>query len=146
MKKIVQEFIRRGLMACGFGPLVLVVLYLVLKQTTDVQVLSVREVCLGIVSLSALAFIAGGMNVLYQIERLPLMAAILLHGGVLYGGYLAVYLVNGWLQSGVGPLLIFTLIFAVGYLVIWCIIYFATRRRTARLNQILQQKRSEREE
>ena len=85
MKQTVFEFFRRGLTASGFGPLVLVAIYLLLQRQEVVETLTVHEVCLGIVSLSALAFVAGGMNVIYQIERLPLMVAIFIHGGVLYG-------------------------------------------------------------
>ncbi|MBR5284040.1 MAG: DUF3021 family protein, partial [Clostridia bacterium] len=85
MRKHVLDFIRKGLTACGFGPPVLAVLYLILQKQGVVELLTVREVCLGIFSLTALAFVAGGMNVVYRIERLPLMWAILLHGGVLYG-------------------------------------------------------------
>ena len=137
MKKFALEFLRRGLVACGFGPIVLAVLYLVLK-TNGVETLTVDEVCLGIFSLTALAFIAGGMNAVYQMERLPLMLAILLHGSVLYAGYLAVFLLNGWLQQGLTPLLVFTAVFVIGYLVIWLIIYRITKQKTAKLNQMLQ--------
>ena len=141
MKKNILEFIRRGMVACGFGPLVLAVLYLILQQRGDVQTLTVNEVCLGIVSLSALAFIVGGMNVLYQIERLPLMVAILIHGGVLYFSYLAVYLINGWLQSGMAPILAFTVIFILGYLAVWAVIYSITKRNTEKLNDMLKKHR-----
>ena len=140
MKKFVLEFLRRGLLACGFGPLVLVVVYLILQRQCDVQTLTVSQVCLGIVSLSALAFIAGGMNVIYQAERLPLMIAILIHGGVLYLSYLATYLLNGWLEQGVTPILVFSGIFSAGYLVIWGIIYFITIRNTRKLNEMLKKK------
>lgn len=136
MKKFALEFLRRGLVACGLGPIVLAVLYLVLKMN-GVETLAVDEVCLGIFSLTALAFIAGGMNAVYQMERLPLMLAILLHGGVLYAGYLAVFLLNGWLQQGLTPLLVFTAVFVIGYLVIWIIIYSVTKQKTAMLNQML---------
>ncbi|MDD6143060.1 MAG: DUF3021 domain-containing protein [bacterium] len=136
MKKFALEFLRRGLVACGLGPIVLAVLYLVLKQH-GVETLTVDEVCLGIFSLTALSFIAGGMNAVYQMERLPLMLAILIHGGVLYAGYLAVYLLNGWLQQGLTPLLVFTAVFVIGYLVIWVIIYSVTKQKTAKLNQML---------
>ena len=140
MRRIISEFCRRGLMACGLGPLVLAALYLILDHQGVIAALSVSEVCLGIVSLSALAFIAGGMNVLYQIERLPLMTAILIHGGVLYMSYLATYLVNGWLEWGTSPILVFSAIFVLGYLVIWAIIYSVTKKRTTRLNEKLKQK------
>ena len=135
MKKHMVEFFRRGLVACGFGPLVLAVLYLILRRAGAVETLSVEQVCTGIFSLSALAFIAGGMNFIYQIERLPLMEAILIHGGVLYVSYLATYLVNDWLELGILPILVFSGIFVLGYVVIWVVIYSIVKRNTDKLNE-----------
>ncbi len=140
MKKYIFDFIRRGLVSVGFGPLVLAAIYLILHRRGIVQTLTAPEVCMGIISLSALAFIAGGMNALYQIERLPLMAAISIHGGVLYLSYLATYLFNGWLDRGVTPILVFTVIFLLGYVIIWAVIYTIVRHRTNRLNALLKQK------
>ena len=140
MKKYVMDFLRRGFLACGLGPIVLAIFYLILQHQAAVETLTVNQVCLGIFSLTALAFLAGGMNAIYQVEQLPLMVAILIHGGVLYLGYLAAYLVNGWLESGVTPILVFSAIFVLGYLIIWLIIYSIIRKRTAKLNEILKQK------
>ena len=140
MKKIVLDFLHRGLVACGFGPMVLAVFYLILKHTAAVETLTVNEVCIGIISLSALAFAAGGMNAIYQIERLPLMVAILIHGGVLYVSYLATYLLNNWLEWGVTPILVFSAVFVFGYLVIWAVIYSAIKKNTDRLNEMLKKK------
>ena len=140
MKKYVLNFIRRGLVACGFGPLMLAVFYLILQKQSGLQTLSVREVCLGIVSLSVLAFVAGGLNVLYQMEQLPLMVSVLIHGSVLYVGYLGTYLLNGWLEQEMTPFLGFTGIFVLGYLGIWAVIYSVTKRRTDRLNEMLKKK------
>lgn len=142
MKKHGLDFLRRGLMACGFGPIVLAILYLILEQKGLVETLTVHQVCVGILSLTALAFIAGGMNSIYQLERLPLMGAILIHGGVLYLSYLATYLLNDWLAWGVIPVLVFTGVFVVGYLVIWAIICTIIRRKTAKINEILQEKQN----
>ena len=146
MKRILLKFIRRGMMACGFGPLVLAAVYLILEHQGVVQVLTVGQVCLGIASLSALAFVAGGMNVVYQIERLPLMGAISIHGGVLYLGYLLTYLFNDWLEWGTVPILVFTGIFAVSYLAIWAVIYSVIKRNTAQVNELLRQKQQSLEE
>lgn len=137
MKKYILDFLRRGVMACGLGPVVLAVLYLILHRNGAVEALSVEQVCTGIVSLTVLAFIAGSMNALYQIERLPLMLAVLIHGSVLYAGYLVTYLINDWLEWSLIPVLVFTGIFIVGYLVIWAVIGAVIRRRTARLNELL---------
>lgn len=143
MKKNLLDFMRRGLIACGMGPLVLAVLYWILHQKGILDTLTVDEVSLGILSLTLLAFIAGGMNALYQIERLPLMAAILIHGAVLYASYLGTYLLNGWLASGTTPILVFTVIFVLGFFAIWAVIYAVMRKRTAKLNAILQQRQTE---
>ena len=145
MKRHLLEFARRGLTACGIGPIVLAAIYLLLQHHGVVKDLSVNEVSLGIFSLTALAFVAGGMNVVYQIERLPLMAAISIHGGVLYIGYLLTYLLNDWLDWGVMPILAFTGIFVLGYLVIWVIIYCIIKRNTERINKILKEKQKCRE-
>lgn len=139
MKKAISDFFRRGLIACGFGPMVLVIFYLILHHNCGLQTLTIREVCLGILSLSGLAFVVGGMNVIYQAERLPLMTAILIHGGVLYLSYLATYLINGWLEQGITPILVFSGIFILGYLAIWGVIYGITKKNAARLNAILRQ-------
>jgi hypothetical protein len=137
MKNYIMEFLRRGLTACGLGPLVLAVFYLILQHQAKLETLTVHEVCIGIFSISALAFFAGGMNVVYQIERLPLMVAISIHGGVLYITYLATYLVNGWLEWGTTPILAFSGIFVLGYLVIWAIIYSVIKRNTEQINVML---------
>lgn len=141
MKKHILAFLQRGLVAFGFGPIILAILYLILHHNGIVQTLSVSEVCIGIFSLSALAFIAGGMNFIYQVERLPLMIAILIHGGILYISYLITYLINGWLDMGTAPILVFTGIFLLGYLLIWIIIYFISRKNTDQVNKVLSEKR-----
>ena len=142
MKKIIAEVFRRGFVACGLGPIVLAIFYLIMQQQGIIQTLTVNQVCIGIFSLTALAFVAGGMNAIYQIERLPLMGAIGIHGGVLYVSYLITYLVNGWLESGITPILVFTVIFVVGYLAVWAVIYSVTKKSTDQLNAILKEKQT----
>ena len=140
MKQHILEFLRRGVVACGFGPIVLAILYLALHHHGVVDVLTVHEVCLGIISLFLLAFIAGGMNFIYQIEQLPLMLAILIHGSILYISYLATYLLNDWLDWGWIPILVFSVIFLLGYLGIWAVIYVVTRKKTAQVNELLKKR------
>ena len=143
MKRFTLEFLRRGIIASGIGPIVLAVVYLILQASEKVYTLSVNDVSVGIFSLFTLAFIAGGMNAIYQIERLPLMAAILIHGIVLYIGYLGTYLINDWLDFGIIPVIVFSGIFVVGYIVIWSIIYSIIRKNTAKINEILKKKQTE---
>ena len=140
MKKFILAFLLRGLIASGIGPIVLAIVYLILQNVGLIDTLTVNQVCIGIFSLFVLAFVAGGMNAIYQIERLPLMTAILIHGSVLYVGYLGTYLLNDWIDIGVIPIIVFTAIFIVGYVVIWAIIYSIIRRNTAKLNKMLKKK------
>ena len=137
MKNIIKNFVFRGLVACGFGPIVLAIIYLILKQNNVIDILTVNQVCIGIFSISVLAFVSGGMNAIYQIERLPLMFAILIHGVVLYMVYLGTYLLNDWLALGTTPILVFTVIFIVGYLIIWAIVYSSVRTSTSKVNETL---------
>ena len=146
MKKFAWEFVRRGLPACGLGPIVLAVLYLVLHHAAGMDSLSVHQVCVGIFSLSALAFVAGGISAIYQLERLPLMLAILIQGVVLYLCYLGTYLVNDWLVWGAFPVLVFSGIFIVGYFFIWMIVYSIVKRNTASVNEGLRLKRQKENE
>ena len=137
MKKFISAFMLRGLIAMGFGPIILAIVYLILEQAVAIEAYSVSQVCVGVFSLSALAFIAGGMNAIYQIERLPLMLAIFIHGSVLYICYLVTYLLNDWLAFGVMPIVVFSVIFVMGFVVIWAIIYSIIKRRTDKLNEML---------
>ncbi len=140
MKKHVTEFCKRGLMASCGGPVILAVVYFALGQAGIIRTLTPGEVCKGILTVSLMAFIAGGLSVIYQIDRLPLTGAIFVHGGILYLDYILIYLWNGWLGRGKTPILIFTLIFAVGYAFIWLMIYFSTRNNIEKLNRQLNQK------
>lgn len=137
MKRFWKEFLIRGLVSCGFGPIVLAIIYGVLGATGVAETLTTAEVCKGILTIALMAFIAGGVTAVYQFEQIPLFSAILIHGIALYLDYLMIYLVNGWIGDGVKPLLVFTLIFVAGYTMTWLVIYIVTRKGTERVNQML---------
>ena len=133
MKRYAWEFVKRGLMAASGGPLILAIIYGVLDATKTVIALTPGEACLGIVSITAMAFIAAGITMIYQVERLPLMLAILIHGGVLYLDYLMVYLLNSWLPGN--AVSIFTVIFFSGFAAVWLVVYLCIRVNTKKLNE-----------
>ena len=137
MKKHISHFVQRGLVAAGFGPIVLAIVYGILGATGAATALTPAEVCKGIISVVVMAFIAGGITMAYTVESLPLISAILLHAGVLYLDYLIMYLVNNWLPRNLTAFGIFTAIFAVGFAIIWIGIYFHTKAKTDKLNQKL---------
>lgn len=137
MKKFWSDFFLRGLIAAGGGPVVLAIIYGILGKTGAVSTIPATEVCLGILTVTLLAFVVGSMTAIYQLEQLPLLSAILIHGGVLYATYLLIYLLNGWLLSQLVPILLFTGIFIVGYALIWFFIYHYHKQKTDAINRSL---------
>lgn len=137
MKKFAKEFLFRGLIACSGGPIVLAIIYGILGATGTVHHFSPNEVCMGILTITLLAFIVAGMTAIYQMEQLPLPIMILLHGGALYIAYILTYLINGWLLKSLVPILVFTGIFVASYALIWLIIYLVERDRAVKLNKLL---------
>lgn len=137
MKKHIIAFLTRGLSVAAGGPIVLAIVYGCLGAAGVVEHLAPGEVCAGILTITLMAFIAGGITVVYTIERLPLISAILIHAGVLYLDYLMVYLLNSWIPRDLTGIGIFTAIFAAGYAVVWLCIYLSIKAKTDRINQKL---------
>jgi len=129
MKQFTRSFVLRGLMtACG-GPIVLAIIYGALGASGAAEALSPAEVCRGILSITVMAFVAGGITTIYQAERLPVAMAALIHGGVLYLDYLLMYLLNSWIPRNGEGIGLFTAIFAAGYALIWLGIYLVNRKK-----------------
>ncbi|MBQ7864724.1 MAG: DUF3021 domain-containing protein, partial [Clostridia bacterium] len=135
--KFAAEFVKRGLMAAWGGPVVIAIIFAILGANGVMETMTVHEVCLGILSSTVMTFVAGGITAIYQVERLPLPMAALIQAGVLYLDYLLVYLMNGWLQNQMVPILTFTVIFVAGYALIWLVIYQVIKRQTQKLNEKL---------
>ena len=140
MKKYAAEFVKRGLMAAAGGPVVLAIIYGILGANGVISTLTPKEVCVGVLSITLMAFIAAGITMIYNVEQLPVMAAILIHAGVLYLDYLIMYLLNNWLPRNGNGIGIFTVIFAAGFALVWLIIYLCIRRKTKKLNKRIKQK------
>ena len=137
MRKYVVEFLKRGMSVCFGGPLVLAIVYGILGLVGAVESFTVGEVVTGIFSSTLLAFIAAGITVIYTIDKISTFTSALIHGAVLYLDYILLYLFNGWLQSSLKPIMIFTICFVLGYLIIWAIVFVVTRKCTKKLNESL---------
>ena len=135
LKKYFKDFLLRGLVSMGFGPIILSIVYGILGLCRVVDKLAVNDVVLGFLSITALAFLCGGMTVVYQIEEIGISKAITLHGIALYVAYAVVYITNNWLKDGLIPFLVFTVIFVIGYALVWLAIYLITKRGTDSLNK-----------
>lgn len=140
MKKHVKDFMHRGLVAAAFGPVIVAIIYLCLQANGVMTTLTVNEVVLAILTSALLAFVAAGVSVVYQIEKLPLMWASFIQAIVLYFDYLIIYLINGWMPAEPAVILIFTLCFIGGYAIIWTMIYFLSIRPSInKMNRKLQE-------
>jgi hypothetical protein len=137
MKLFWKAFLLRGLICAAGGPVVLAIIYGIIGSTGAAEQLTPQEVCLGILTITLLAFVAAGMTAIYQMEQLPLPIMILLHGGGLYIAYILTYLINGWLQNSLTAILVFTGIFVAGYAIIWLIIYCVEKAKAEKLNRLL---------
>lgn len=141
MKAYLKEFCQRGLVAMSGGPIIMALVYYILYRCGAIEYLTVPEVVKGVLSSSLLAFIAAGISSVYTIDRLPLMAAIGIHGIVLYLDYILLYLFNGWLSQQLNAITIFTICFILGYAVIWLLVWLCIRQRAAKISDALDKKR-----
>lgn len=137
MKKHMIEFLKRGLMVAGGGPVILAIVYQILGATGAAVSFSPTEVSMGILTVTLMAFIAGGISVVYQIERLPLLAASLIHAAALYADYLLIYLLNDWIPRSLAGIGSFTAIYVAGYACIWLFILASIKLKTDRINRRL---------
>ena len=137
MKQYCLTFLKRGLLAASGGPLILAIIYGTMGATGQVTSLAPGEVCMGILTVTLMAFIAAGIGVVYQIEQLPLLSATAIHAGALYLDYLLIYLLNNWIPRNWEVIGIFTVCFAAGYALIWGIILLSIRHKTNRINRHL---------
>ncbi len=135
MKKFIKDFCLRGMMFAWGGPVILAIVWMCLKRTGAVSNLTVNEVVLGIISTTILSFIAAGISIVYHIENLPKAFAGLLQATVLYIDYLGFYLLNGWIP--LNQIWVFTVIFVVGFAVIWFSIYIPIRIKVNKINKMI---------
>ncbi|MBE6684562.1 MAG: DUF3021 domain-containing protein [Ruminococcaceae bacterium] len=133
-KNYFKEFLHRGLIFGGFGPIIAGIVFFVLSLTLESFSLSGQEMLLAIVSTYLLAFLQAGASVFNQIESWSVAKSMLCHFAIIYLAYVACYLLNSWIPFDIKVILIFTAIFVVLYLVIWLSVFFAVRATSKRLN------------
>lgn len=137
MNKYLKEFLHRGLIFGGFGPIVLGIIFFILSKTIDDFSLDGSEVLLGIISTYLLAFVQAGVSVFNQVEHWSVPKSLLCHFGSLYAVYVFFYVVNSWIPFEWGVIGIFTAIFVVTYFIIWFTVYFIVKSTKKKLNYAL---------
>lgn len=137
MNKYLKEYLHRGLMFGGFGPIILGIIYFILSKTLNDFSLSGGEVLLAIASTYLLAFVQAGSSVFNQIEHWSLTKSLLCHFMSLYFVYVLCYAANSWIPFERGVVAIFTAIFVVLYFAIWITVYFSVKATSKKLNHTI---------
>ena len=136
MKSFFKEFLKRGFISAWGGPFVLAIIYYCVGHFEGIENISVNEASLGIISITIMAFIAGGITAIYQNEKLPVVFSALIHAAALYVDYLIMYLLNDWIPRNGEAVGIFSAIFVFCYAIIWIFIYLFSKNKTEKLNSL----------
>ncbi len=134
MNKYVKEFLMRGMMFSGFGPIIYAIIIMILSYTLPDFSITAMEVFKAVLSTYLLAFVHAGASVFNQIESWSVLKSLLCHLSTLYVAYTICYLANAWLTYSWAVIGIYTAIFIVGYALIWTIVYCCVRVSAKRLN------------
>lgn len=137
MNKYLKEFLHRGSIFGGFGPIILGIIYAILESTLDDFALSGKQVLIAIISIYILAFLQAGASVFNQIEHWSIPKSMLCHFSVIYIAYVSCYLLNKWIPFNANVLLIFTLVFIGLYLLIWLTVFVSVKLISNKLNKSL---------
>lgn len=135
--KYFKTFCLRGLISMGFGPIILVFIYLGLDHANIAHSIPIPTLNLAIISCLLIAFIEGGIGVVYQIERLSLGKATLIQSLVIYISLLFFYYINSWIPRNWSGFTIFSVIYWIAYGIIWLIIYQLVRNYVRKVNSEL---------
>ncbi len=137
MNKYVKEFLHRGLIFGGFGPIGMAIIYLVLSYNTKDFSVGGIEIFTVVLSTYILAFVHAGSSVFNQIEHWGVMKGLLCQLVSLYIAYIGCYLINSWIAFEISIVAIFTAIFVVGYLAIWGVVYLCVKGKAKKMSEKL---------
>ena len=137
MNKYVKQYLHRGLIFGGFGPIVMGIVYAIIDASGVDLSLSGIQVLLAIVSTYLIAFVQAGSSVFNQIEHWPIAKSLALHLGSIYAVYAAAYLVNTWIPFEPLVLLIFTGVFLAVYFAVWLTVYLSVKAASKKMSERL---------
>ena len=135
MNIYLKQFLHRGAIFAGLGPIIGGVVYLALDFSLEDFSVSGIDAFVAIVSLYLLAFIVAGASVFNQIEGWPVAKSLFFHLSTLYLAYTGCYLVNSWIPFEPMVLIIFTAIFLLAYFIIWLTVFISVKAASKRLNE-----------
>ena len=134
MNRYLKNFLHRGLIFGGFGPIILGIIYAILEKTVEDFSLTGTQVLIAIISVYILAFIQAGASVFNQIESFSIPKSLFCHLSLIYAAYVICYLVNNWIPFNPDVLLIFTAIFLAVYFTVWITVFLSIKITSKKLN------------
>ncbi len=134
MNKYVKEFLHRGLMFGGFGPVILGIIYWILSVKLADFEISGFDIFLGIASTYLLAFVQAGASVFNQIEHWSLPKSTLLHFLTLFIAYSLCYIGNTWIPFDPKVIAAFFAIFVAVYFAVWITVYISVKATSKKFN------------
>lgn len=137
MNIYVKEFIRRGFLFSGLGPVTAALVIFIISRFQENIQLDGIQVLIMTVSTFVLAFVQAGATVFNQIEHWSVPRSLACHFSSLYAVYVMCYLVNSWIPFNINVILVFTLIFVVSFFVIWTVVFLVVRHLSKKLNENL---------
>ncbi len=137
MNRYVKEYITRGLIFAGFGPIVLGIIYSFLQAFDANFKLDGYSALLGIISTYIIAFVHAGSSIFVSIESFSKIKALFCQLISLYLVYTLAYLINSWIPFDLKILLIYTAIFIVVFLLIWLIVYISVEITSKKMTEKL---------
>lgn len=137
MNKHLKNFLHRGLIFGGFGPIVVGLVIYIIDICGEQIALDGQDLLLAVTSSYVLAFVHAGASVFNEIESWPITKSLLCHFSLLFVVYSLTYVINSWIPFEPLVLLIFCTTFVATYLIVWLTVYLAIKARTKKLNSRL---------
>ena len=137
MNYYVKEFIKRGLIFSGFGPIIVGIVYLCIEESGVDLKLNASIVFLAIITTYIIAFVQAGSSVFNQIESWSKAKSLFFQMTSIYVVYMGGYLINNWIPFKIEVIIIFTCVYIAAYLTIWLTVYFITKNTSKKLNSKL---------
>ena len=127
MNKYLKDYLHRGLMFGGFGPIIAGIVYLIISFYVEDLSVSGVDFFTAIISTYVLAFVCAGSSVFNQIEHWSIAKSLVFHLSSYYLAYIFCYLINSWIPFDLKVILIFTGIFILSYFAIWLTVYICVK-------------------
>lgn len=137
MNKYVRQFLHRGLLFGGFGPIVVSIVFVIIESAANTITLNAKQILIAVLSSYVLAFVQAGATVFEQIDHWSTPKSVFFHFLSLYIVYIGTYLINSWIPFSKSVVLIFTGIFIAVFFVVWLIVYSAVRSTQKKMNAAL---------